>query len=71
MPATFDAVALVVLRQRRGLSQQKLADALGVSRQAVSDWERGCKHPEINKLPLLAEVLRCNMEDLFSVRLAA
>lgn len=43
-------------RKRCGLSQQELADRLGVSRQAVSKWELGTALPELDKLKLLAGV---------------
>ena len=38
------------LRKGKGLSQEQLADVLGVSRQAVSKWESGQSLPEIEKL---------------------
>ena len=34
------------LRQKEGLTQQALADRLGVSDKAISKWERGCGAPE-------------------------
>ena len=43
-----------VLRKKAGLSQEALAEKLGVSRQAVSKWETGEALPDIAKLPLLA-----------------
>ena len=42
-------------RKRAGLSQEALADKLGVSRQAVSKWETSEAEPEIGKLRLLAK----------------
>lgn len=42
-------------RKRSGLSQEELADRLGVSRQAVSKWELGTALPELDKLKLLAK----------------
>lgn len=42
-------------RKKAGLSQEALAERIGVSRQAISKWETGEAAPEINKLPLLAK----------------
>ena len=42
-------------RKRSGLSQEELADRVGVSRQAVSKWELGTALPELDKLKLLAK----------------
>ena len=44
-----------VYRKKCGLSQETLAEKIGVSRQAVSKWETGDALPEINKLKSLAE----------------
>lgn len=41
-------------RKQAGLSQEALAEKIGVSRQAISKWETGEAAPEITKLPLLA-----------------
>lgn len=43
-------------RKLKGLSQEELAEKLGVSRQAVSKWETGEALPEITKLKCLADV---------------
>ena len=43
-----------VCRKKAGLSQEALAERIGVSRQAISKWETGEASPEITKLPLLA-----------------
>ena len=43
-----------VCRKKAGLSQEALAEKIGVSRQAISKWETGEAAPEISKLPLLA-----------------
>ncbi len=44
------------LRKGKGLSQEQLAETLGVSRQAVSKWESGHSFPEIEKLIAMSEL---------------
>ena len=46
---------LTALRKKRGMSQEQLANELGVSRQAISKWESGSSMPEISKLIELSE----------------
>ena len=47
---------LMHLRKQEGLSQEQLADRLGVTRQSVSKWESGTVLPEIVKLISLSEM---------------
>ena len=46
---------IVYCRKKAGLSQEELAERVGVSRQAVSKWELADAVPEIGKLLLLAK----------------
>lgn len=46
---------IAALRKEKGLTQEELAEKLGVSPQAVSKWENGQSCPDISLLPLLAE----------------
>ncbi len=55
---------LITIRRTKGLSQEALADELGVSRQAVSKWENGDAMPDLNKLLLLADVLETSIDEL-------
>ena len=43
------------LRKRKGISQEELADRIGVSRQAVSKWESGQTSPDLEKIVLLSD----------------
>lgn len=56
------------LRKNENLSQQQLASAVGVSRQAVSKWENGHALPDSMKMILLAEVLKTDVEYLTTGR---
>lgn len=51
-------------RKARGLSQEELAEKMGVSRQAIGKWESGGGYPEAEKLIELSEVLDCSMDAL-------
>ncbi len=52
-----------MLRLRR-MSQQELADAVGVSNQSVSSWATGQKMPRMKMLMKLCDVLDCPLEAL-------
>ena len=51
-------------RKTKGLSQEDLAEAVGVSRQAVSKWETGEAMPDMEKLIALCRVLELDIEYL-------
>lgn len=57
------------LRKEQNISQGNLADAVGVSRQAVSKWENGLSLPDSGNLILLAEVLCTDVEYLTTGRI--
>ncbi len=53
-------------RKRAGLSQEQLAERLGISRQAVSKWETGEATPELGKLAALCSVLNVSADWLLN-----
>ena len=55
---------LTALRRERGYSQEGLAAALGVSRQAVSKWERGESSPDTDNLIALAQLYQISLDEL-------
>lgn len=55
---------LAALRKRAGYTQETLAEALGVSRQAVGKWESGQGLPEAATLLDLADLLGCSLDQL-------
>ena len=57
---------LAARRRARGLTQQGVADALGVSFQAVSKWESAVSYPNIELLPTLAGMLGVTVDALLA-----
>lgn len=55
---------LLQLRKERGLSQEELADQLGISRQAVSKWERAEASPDTDNLICLAKLYNVSLDFL-------
>ena len=55
---------LQLIRKKNQLSQEGLAEMLGVSRQAVSKWELGEGYPEVDKLLLLSKKLNVSIDSL-------
>lgn len=55
---------LVQLRKKNGLSQEELAEKLGISRQAVSKWERAEASPDTDNLICLAKLYGISLDDL-------
>ena len=47
---------IAALRREKGMTQEELAERLGVSPQAVSNWENGQSCPDISLLPRLAAI---------------
>lgn len=57
---------LIQLRKKHGLSQEELADKLGLSRQAVSKWERAEASPDTDNLICLAKIYGVSLDELLS-----
>lgn len=53
-----------VMRKNAGLTQMELANKLGISYQAVSNWERGVAMPDISNLGALAKILGVTVDDI-------
>ena len=55
------------LRFRAGMTQEQLAEKLGIGPQSVSKWENAVAMPDITTLPLLAEIFGTSIDDLFDL----
>lgn len=58
------AKRLSLLRKARGYSQESLAAALNISRQAISKWERGEASPDTDNLIALALLYKVSLDEL-------
>ena len=55
---------LIMLRNIHGYSQEKIAEKIGISRQAYAKWESGATVPDIEKCSLLAEAYGVTIDSL-------
>lgn len=55
---------LIKLRKERGLSQEELGAAVGVSRQTISKWELAQSYPDFQKLVLLSDYFKILLDTL-------
>ncbi|MBQ7336962.1 MAG: helix-turn-helix transcriptional regulator [Clostridia bacterium] len=55
------------LRRERGMTQEQLADYLGITANAVSQWECDRTAPDISQLPMLARVLQVSTDCLLGI----
>ena len=58
---------LLNLRKTAGLSQEELAEKIGVSRQAVSKWERAESSPDTDNLIALSKIYKVSIDELLSI----
>ena len=52
------------MRKQRGLTQEQIAETLGVSCQAVSKWETNSSYPDISLLPIIADYFGVSVDFL-------
>lgn len=59
---------IAALRKQAGLTQEQLAEQLGVTAQAVSKWENDVSCPDISLLPKISQILGVSTDELLGVR---
>lgn len=62
---------LKMLRKKKDLTQEQLAEYLGISPQAVSRWETGATSPDISALTMLSDLFEITVDELLGVNEAA
>ena len=55
---------ILLLRKKEGLSGEALAEKLNVTRQTISNWERGETTPDLSQAVLLSKVFKVSLDDL-------
>lgn len=54
------------LRETSGMTQTELAQRLGVGQSTIAMWETGESFPRTDKLPELAKIFGCTIDELFA-----
>ena len=58
------------LRRERNLTQEALAEFLGVTFQSISKWERGEGYPDITLLPAIADFFKVSIDEIMGLNKA-
>jgi len=53
-------------RKKQNLTQQQVADMMGLDQTTISKWEIGKKLPRSGRLPYISKLYHCRIEDLFN-----
>ncbi len=53
------------LREKANFTQERISNELNIDRSTVAKWETGEAFPRSDKLPLLAKILNCTIDELF------
>ena len=56
-------------RKKNNLTQENLAERLGVTYQSISRWENGTTYPDLELIPAIAEILTVTVDELFGIPL--
>lgn len=59
---------LYQLRKERGISQEELANVVGVSRQAVQKWESGASQPNLENLVAISRYFQVSLDALLGAK---
>lgn len=54
-----------ILRKKAGYTQSEVSATIGVDQSAVAKWEAGISYPKADKLPMLAKMYSCTIDQLF------
>lgn len=55
---------IIELRKKKNLTQEQLAEKLGVTRQTLSNWENNITSPDLNQASMLCQILKIDIRDL-------
>lgn len=58
---------IIELRKKENLTQEKLSEKIGISRQTLSNWEGNCTSPDIIQAKKLSKIFRISLDDLLSI----
>ena len=59
---------LKLLRKEKKMSQEELAELLGVTSQSISKWELGINFPDLTLLPKIANIFKISIDELLGTQ---